>query len=131
MVQEDVVPSKQPWWRVVGREWPLTGASSAEITKALADTQYAQTAQAAIWRLLWADAGAGAANLLNHAEVWETDGKVTMITSHVYEGESAVAAAAAWAGRVGVDFAYRSPAESWHNNDAERGCHLFLFIRKA
>lgn len=127
MVDEDVVPSKQPWWRVTGREWPA-GLPQEEIIRALAETRYARDAQEAVWRTAWVRARSPH-DIFDHVEVWERDGKVVLLTSHVYEGETKIEAAKAWADDYGVSFSHETPQASWHNHEPDRGCHLFIFAR--
>jgi hypothetical protein len=125
MAENDVVPSKQPWWRVTGREWPGT-VSRDDITGALVSTRYARDAQNTIWSM----GAAKPTNLFDHVEVWERDGKVVLVTSHVYEGEVKIEPAKVWAEASDVSFICQGREHSWHNADPDAGCHLFVFTRQ-
>lgn len=122
MVEQDVVPSDQPWWRVTGGEWPAT-MPSAEVEVALSATRYAREAQRAVWQQVLARINGA---IFDHVEVWETDGKVVMVTSHVSAGAEKIEAAQAWATANGVDFSHGDGSKSWHDGE----CTLFVFSRK-
>lgn len=125
MVNHDVMPSRQRAWQVTGRVWPATVATT-EVTSLLKSNRFVAHAQ----QKAWARPEALPANIFDHVEVWERDGKVVMVTTHVYEGPVKIEAARAWAIANDVGFTEQPPSSSWHNSDAEAGTALFTFTRK-
>lgn len=129
IIDNDVIPSRQPRYRITGREWPAT-VPTQEIRRALARSRRIYEAQALVWAL----GAAWPSTIFDHAETWERDGKVVMVTAHVYEGPTQEATARAWADANGVDFTSCGTEASWHHTDAEhpeRGTTLFVFKRRA
>lgn len=125
MVRHDVMPSRQKAWQVTGRTWPATVATT-EVVSLLKTNRFVVQAQ----QKAWARPEALPANLFDHVEVWERDGKVALVTCHVYEGPAKIEAARAWAIANDVGFSSQGPEASWHNSDPEAGTSLFVFTRK-